>query len=234
MIEESFKLAAVSTAVDTQKAVSGSIVVVGNSLVELRNNFQNCNYVVLYNVLSNRCKDRYVVGDYTTQTAYNLCYVVSSPELTVLDDEYTRLSYNEMRIYLEDKLTRVYAKTGYTYDWSSVKKLSEIPGILDNLRGCWSDAVVYDKEEDDPDTKIEYYDDILSDLFEVYFEYQKEWLEKKCNNELLLLQRQLYCYNMCCRLADGFDASVWLSEITTMITEIAQVKDEYNFEWFKV
>lgn len=213
MIEESFKLSAVSTAVDTQKAVPGSIVVAGNSLVELRSNFQNCNYVVLYDVLSNRCRDRYVVGDYTTQTEYNLCYVVSSPELTVLDDEYTRLSYNEMRNYLEDKLVHIYANTGYNYDWSSVKKLSEIPGIIDSLSDC---------------------EDIKSDLFEVYFEYQVEWLEKKCNNELLLLQRQLYCYNMCCRLADGFDASVWLSEITTMITEIAQVKDEYNFEWFKV
>lgn len=221
MVVDNFIHSNISTAVDTQKAVPGSIVVVGNSFRELRENFGCNNYVVLYDVLSNSHRDRYIVGDYTTQIAYNLCYVVSNPELMLLYDEYTRMSYSEMRSSLIDRLTKLYSKTGYTYDWSSVEKLSEIPKILDNLRDCWSDVVVYDKE------------DILSDLFEVYFEYQVEWLEKKCNNELLLLQQQLACYNMCCRLSDGFDASVWLSEITTMITEIAQVKDEYNFEWFK-
>ena len=221
MIVDNFIYSNISTAVDIQKAVPGSIVVTGNSLKELRENFGCNNYVVLYDVLDNSHRDRYIVGGYTTQIAYSLCYVVSNPELMLLYDEYTRMSYSEMRSSLIDRLTKLYSKTGYTYDWSSVEKLSEIPKILDNLRDCWSDAVVYDKE------------DILSDLFEVYFEYQVEWLEKKCNNELLLLQQQLACYNMCCRLSDGFDASVWLSEITTMITEIAQVKDEYNFEWFK-
>lgn len=226
MIIDNFILSNVSTAVDTGKATPGSIVVAGNSLKELRESFECNSYVVLYDILDNSYKDRYVVGDYTTQTEYNLCYVVSNPELMVLDDEYTRMSYFEMRNTLLDRLSKLYSKTGYSYNWSSVKKLSEIPSIIEDLRGCWSDEEDEEDEEDDAD-------EIFSDLFEVYFEYQCEWLEKKCNNELLLLQRQLACYNMCCRLTDGFDASVWLSEITTMITEIAQVKQEYNFEWFK-
>lgn len=225
MIIDEFILSNVSTAVDTQKAVPGSIVVAGDSLKELRENFDCNNYVVLYDILDNSHKDRYIVGDYTTQITYNLCYVVSNPELMVLDDDYTRMRYFEMRTQLIDKLSQLYSKTGYTYDWYSVEKLSEIPDILEELKDCLNDEL-HDKEEDEVD-------EIFSDLFEAYFEYQCEWLEKKCNNELLLLQRQLACYNMCCRLADGFDAGVWLTEISTMITEIAQVKQEYNFEWFK-
>lgn len=228
MINKTFRLENVCTAVDTKTTVPGSIVVVGNSLSELQDNFIHHNLFVLHAVRDREHRDRYIINDYAVQAAYNLCYVIDNPTLTLIEDDYTRSSYSEMRVGFERKLAQIYSKTGYIYDWSRVEKLSEIPDILNSLSEVHSDAVVYDKADGFDD-----YDNLLSELFEVYFEYQTEWLEKKCNNELILLQRQLACYNMCCRFADGFDASAWLSDITTKIAEVAKVKEEHNFEWFK-
>lgn len=225
MIQGTFKVENVCTAVDTKTAMSGSIVVVGNSVSELRDNFNGSNFSVLKSVLGAKQERRYVIYDCLLgdkYTEYSLCYVINNPTVRLVEDDYTRMDYSEMRTRLIWRIEKEFIFNGIECDDSSlqVECLSELPGVLENL----VEPLNIEKEDKNR---------LIFNLYMIYNEYHVEWLEKRCNNELVLLQRQLECVNMCISLHSEYDVDAYLIEIAERIDRTVKVKMASDFEWLK-